>query len=297
MNVAVLGANGYVGQHIIYYLVEQKGYHVTGFDLQDSYIGSHKISYHRLDITDRAQFDEVDMEFDAVYFFSALTGTEVAFDRYVHFIRVNEIGLLNLLDKIRHCDKKAKVIFPSTRLVYKGVEGAALNEDAEKEFKTLYASSKYNGELYLEMYRNMYGIDYNVFRVSVPYGNELHTKMSYGTLSFFIQRALDKDPIILYGDGTLQRTFTHIMDVCRQMIEVSEMPGSGGLCFNVDGETYSLRDVAEVVAKKYDATIEYIEWPGNSWKLESGHTVFDCSRIRSFLPQTLAHNLKDWVNN
>lgn len=297
MKIAVLGANGYVGQHIVHYLVEMQGHDVTGFDLQDHFIGRHSIAYQRLDITDREQLAATSLDFDALYFFSALTGTEIAFDRYPAYINVNELGLLNVLDRIRHSEKKPKVIFPGTRLVYKGVEGALLHEDAEKEFKTLYASTKYNGELYLEMYRNVYGIDYNVFRVSVPYGNILDTNFSYGTLTFFIQQATQGKPITLYGDGSLTRTFTHIMDVCRQMILVSEMPGSGGKVFNVDGEAFSLREVAEVVAQKYGGSIECIDWPGNSLKLESGHTVFDCSRIREYLPQTTTNTLKGWVNS
>ena len=69
------------------------------------------------------------------------------------------IGLLNLLDHLKTLEHKPKIIFPSTRLVYKGKIGIDLTESSEKEFKTIYASSKYNGELYLNMYHNLYNIN------------------------------------------------------------------------------------------------------------------------------------------
>ncbi len=297
MNVAVFGANGYVGQHIVHYLGAHKQHQITGFGLEERYIGPHHIAYRKLDIGERSQFEEVAMDFDFIYMFSALTGTEVAFDRYPDFVRVNELGLLNLLDWVRRADKKAKVIFPSTRLVYKGKEDTTLDEDAEKEFKSIYAATKYISEQYLWMYRNLYGVDYCVFRVSVPYGNELSTRMSYGTLSFFIQQVLEGKPITLYGDGSLRRTFTHIMDVCRQMIEGGEMAASSGEVYNVDGEDFSLREVAEVVVKKYGGSMTDIGWPGNSLALESGHTVFNCDKIRRLLPQPLEHSLKAWMGS
>ncbi len=296
MKVVVFGANGYVGQHVVAYLVEELGHDVTGLDLQDAFKGDHKIKYQRADITDKTQMDTLPVNYDFIYFFAGLTGTEITFDKYEKYIDVNEKGLLNLLDRIRHSDARPKIIFPSTRLVYKGVEGARLNEQAEKKIKSLYASTKYNGELYLEMYRNLYGIDYSVFRVSVPYGNTLSTPWSYGTLSAFIQQAMNNRVITLYGDGSLTRTFTHITDVCRQMILAGEQKETGGECYNVDGEAFSLKEVAEVVIQKYGGDIQCIDWPGKSLALESGHTVFDCSKIQAVLPQTLTHSLAAWVN-
>src|SRR5690606_18112144 len=96
------------------------------------------------------------------------------------FVNVNEIGLLHLLNHLSRFARMPKIVFPSTRLVYKGVKGTPLAEEAEKEFKTVYASSKYNGEQYLRMHSNLFGLDYTVFRVCVPYANLTARALSYG---------------------------------------------------------------------------------------------------------------------
>lgn len=282
---------------MVHTLMWQKESSVTGFDLQDAYAGSDHITYKRLDITDKAQVQTLEEGFDTIYYFTGLTGTDISFERYELFVNVNEMGLLHLLQHLRGFNKRPKIVFPSTRLVYKGVENKPLAEDDEKEFKTIYASSKYNGEQYLEMYRNLFGFDYSVFRVCVPYANIVAGALSYGTVGFFLAKAQKGEPISLFGDGELKRTFTHVMDICRQILLVSGMPESSGRVFNIDGETYSLKEVATLIARKYNVPLQFVPWPEKALKLESGDTIFDGTRIRSLLPQTITSSLQKWIQD
>jgi UDP-glucose 4-epimerase len=296
MKVAIFGANGYVGRHLVHYISSKTSWHVTAFDLQEKFTGLEDIEYFSLDISDKSQISKCG-NFDQVYFLAALSGTATSFQNYADFIRINEVGLINILDHFNKSRVRPKIIFPSTRLIYKGTEGVALSEDAEKECKTIYASSKYNGELYLKMYRNLYGLDYTVFRICVPYGHVVDGQMSYGTVGFFLGKANSGKPIILYGNGCLKRTFTHILDVCHQMVRTSSLPESSGECFNIDGETYSLLDVAQMISKKFDVPVQFTEWPVVDLKLESGDTIFNATKIKSILPFTLTHSLATWIRN
>ncbi|TCZ73131.1 NAD-dependent epimerase/dehydratase family protein [Flaviaesturariibacter aridisoli] len=294
--VAVFGSNGYLGQHMVHYLLREKGAVVTGFDLADAYAGSDSIAYRRMDITKPADVQTLEEGFDTIYYFTGLTGTDISFDRYELFVSVNELGLLHLLQHLRGMEKKPKIVFPSTRLVYKGAEGKPLAEDDEKEFKTIYASSKYNGEQYLAMYRNLFGLDYTVFRVCVPYANLVAGALSYGTVGFFLGKAQNGEAISLFGDGGLKRTFTHVWDICRQVVEVSALPESSGCVFNTDGETFSLKEAAGLIAGKYGVELRYVPWPEKALQLESGDTIFDGSRIRSLFPNTLTFSLQEWIH-
>lgn len=296
MKAAVFGCNGYLGQHLVHYLLHEKSNEVAGFDIGDSFQGSDEIAYLRLDVTDKGAFDQLLEGFDTIYYLTGLTGTDVSLDRFEQFIDVNELGLLRLLQRVSNFSWKPKIVFPSTRLVYKGVEGVALAEEAEKEFKTIYASSKFNGEQYLQMHRNLFGIDYTVFRICVPYANLVASGQSYGTVGFFLAKARNGEDISLFGDGALRRTFTHVWDVCRQMVEVASMPETSGGTYNIDGEDLSLKEVASAIAAKHDVGLSFLPWPEISWKLESGDTVFDASRIRALFPHTLTYSLKKWLN-
>lgn len=293
--IAVFGCNGYLGQNLVKYLIDDKNSIVVGFDLNQEYSGDSAITYKKIDVTSRIDINGFEEGFDTIYYFSGLTGTDISIERYDSFINVNEIGFLNLLNRIQSFSKKPKIIFPSTRLVYKGIDGVPLCEDAEKEFKTIYASSKYNGEKYLAMHKNLFELDYTVFRIGVPYGNLVANAMSYGTVGFFLGKAQKGEDISIYGDGGARRTFTHVWDICRQIVEVAALPASNGQVFNIDGENLSLRETATLIAKKYSVNLHFTAWPKYTLKFESGDTIFNSNRIRAILPETCTFRLDKWI--
>ena len=293
--IAILGANGYLGSHVCNALVEQ-GHSVTAYgtsELPNPNIPE-EVPYVQFDICNKNSFS-LDHSFDFVYLFSGLTGTNVSFKNYRAFVEVNEIGLLNVLDKLTELAVKPRIIFPSTRLVYEGSDDA-LSEEATKEAKTIYAANKLNCERLLKVYHDMAQIPYTIFRICVPFGNVLDENYSYGTMGFFLGKAKKGEPITLFGDGSLKRTFTHVSDLCHQLIEASMNPLSINECYNTAGETFSLLEAATLVASKYTVPIEFVPWPEEALKIESGHTVFDSSKIEQILSNPLKEQLHEWIH-
>ena len=256
----------------------------------------HQPYYKKINITDPLSVAEIDFNVDYIFMFAGITGTFVGFDQYQAFNSINEIGLLNLLDAIRKSEYRPKIVFPSTRLVYKGVD-KALSEEDEKETKTIYASNKLACESYLRAYQNSFGIPYTIFRVCIPYGNLLSTDYSFGTVGFFIKQAKNGKDITLYGGGEIKRTFTHIEDLCNQIVEGAFHPDSNGQTFNVGGETLSLREAAAIIAHKYGVNIVDVPWPDKDLKIESSHTYFDDKKIKSLLHLESYKKLVDFTND
>ena len=296
MKAFIFGGNGYLGKHLAFYLFNNN-YDVTVFDIGEIFCENFKIKYVKFNINDTNSIKNLIFDCDLLFSFIGLTGTEISFSNYKQFIDVNEIGLLNLLDHLKTLEHKPKIIFPSTRLVYKGKIGIDLTESSEKEFKTIYASSKYNGELYLNMYHNLYNINYTIFRICIPYGNIFNNKFSYGTIGFFLESAKVNQKITLFGDGHLKRTFTHVLDICDQILKVSIMNESDLECYNIHGETFSLYEIAKLIAIQMNSEIENLDWPTNSLKLESGDTIFDSTKIRILYPFNLKYAFSNWLIN
>lgn len=290
----VLGANGYLGLHLAHY-INNYGIETEALDSVLKETGS-VVRCKKANILDIFDLQQIDWNVDYVFHFAGLTGTYNGFDEYPEYIKVNETGLLNVLTSIRNSPYRPHLIFPSTRLVYKGSERPIL-EDAPKEAKTVYAANKIANELLIEAYRNAFNIDYTIFRICVPYGNIFGTNYSYGTIGFFIDQARKHGLIKLYGDGSLRRTFTHVQDVCNQIITVSLKEISKGEIYNIAGENYSLKEVALLIAQKYGAKVEFTNWPEMDLKIESGHTVFDSQKIDTVLRNSLSTRFSRWVNN
>ena len=179
--------------------------------------------------------------------------------------------------KIAPLGKNApKVIFPSSRLVYKGSD-MPLAEDAPKEAKTVYAANKIACELYLEAYHNRFGIPYDVIRICVPYGNIISSDYSYGTVGFFMREIAAGRPIPLFGGGKQGRTFTHVEDICAavELLMASDEDG----VFNVGGENLSLYEAALKVVGGDAAKVRAVDWPPEALLIESGGTMFDSTKL------------------
>jgi len=296
--VCVMGANGYLGRHIAQSLAQQP-------DLNSLYLCDHqpesidhREQYTQVDIRDAKAVDSVVQGCDYVFYFAGLTGTTQGFAAFRDFVEINEIGLLNLLNICRTQSHKPKVIFPSTRLVYKGKKDVALKEDDEKEFKTIYSLNKYVGEQYLRIYADCFGVKYTVFRICVPYGTLLPGSLSYGTLSHFVSQSKDTGEVVVFGDGKQKRTFVHIGDLVHILLTASFSPLTDNGIFNIGGaDILTIRYVAERIAYKYGVPIRSAPWPELAAKIESGDTIFDSSKLDSLLNVQYHSSLEKWIEN
>ena len=215
--------------------------------------------------------------YSAILFFAGMTGTEKSFTAAERFLDVNEQGLLNLLVRLVPLGAHApKVIFPSSRLVYRGSD-SPLIEDAPKEAKTVYAANKLACEYLLQAYHVRYGLPYSVVRICVPYGSLVSSDYSYGTIGFFMKQAEEGGPITLYGDGKIRRTFTHVGDIAEAVYRLSQSGATG--TFNIGGTTYSLGEVAQMIANRKGVEVKFIPWPDLAFLLESGTTFFDATKL------------------
>ncbi|MCP4151748.1 MAG: NAD(P)-dependent oxidoreductase [bacterium] len=292
--IIILGANGYIGRHLAK-LLHEDGISMKLYDIQPESADPETADYYApLDILDKNAMAKIDWEVNRIFVMSGKTGTTVGFKQYEEFIAVNEIGILNLLDILKKTGSKARIIFPSSRLVYKGQRNRHIKEEDEKEFKTVYALNKYASENYLKMYNRAFGIDYTVLRVCVPYGNLLGD-YSYGTMGFLLGRAKKGENIPLYGDGTQRRTFTHVYDICRAIINAAFHEGTKNETYNIGGDHLSLLELAHMVAQKYGVAVVFSKWPDLDHAIESGDTMFDSSKLDDKLNHRRQYKITDWL--
>lgn len=284
MKSIVFGASGYLGRHLAFALKES-GHEINLPLAPDS---------TRLDLLNKNLLSQVNFDVDAVFMFAGATGTAISFDQYTKFILANELSLLNVLDAIRQSPFRPRIVFPSTRLVYRGAE-FSLPESGPKDFKTPYSVNKIACEHYLHVYSAAFDIPFTIVRISVPYGNQLDGDYSYGTVGSFINQAKNSGIIKLYGGGDVRRTFSHINDLCRIITVASVSSSAINKTYNMPGEDFSLRESATLIAEKFGATVREADWPDLDARIESGNTVFDSTQIEHTLSENIRHNFIDWV--
>lgn len=294
MKITIIGANSYIARNLIYVLKENyKSVQLRLYDYSEKQLDGH-LEYDSINILEQKSVSTIDLDSDLIYFFVGKTGSINGFTEYEEFIKINEIGLMNVLREYVAQKSKAKFIFPSTRLVYKGRKGI-LKESAEKEFKTIYAMNKYACENYLKQYNDVFGLKYCILRICVPYGTMIKNASSYGTAEFMIKKAEKGENITLYGNGNVRRTITYMGDLCNVLVKAGLNDNCINDIYNVGGEDYSLKEMANLIAKKYQVEVEYLEWPEIALKIESGDTVFDSSKIEKFLQERPQKKFAEWI--
>lgn len=297
MKALVIGSNGYLGRHIVK-AARDAGWSVETSDIQDvSWDGDP--GYLRCDVRVKQDLSRLNWRVDVVLLFTGMSGTTAGFEQYEDYIDINEKGLVGVLEHVRAVKPVCpKVVFPSSRLVYRGIKGRPLKEDAESDSLTMYAVNKRAAEMYLEMYRRIFGVRYTVFRICVPYANLFDQSYSYGTTGFFLRNARAGKNIPVYGDGSQRRTFSHVEDVCRQIVLAAGKPESDGRVFNVAGsDDLSIAEAAGLVADRFGVRLRHIDWPELDRLCESGDTIFDGSAIRQLTGYECQHKFQDWVGS
>lgn len=291
--ITIIGANSYIARNMIHLLRNhQDQYELFLYDIQNRHFDAEE-TYECVNVLLEEDLNRVRLDVDAVYLFSGITGSEAGFKNYRSFVEINELPLLGLLNLYRKKESEAKLIFPSTRLVYQGSD-ELLSESGTKRCNSVYAINKYACEQYLELYQKAFDIRYAIFRICVPYGTLVVGASSYGTAEFMQKQAASEGCITLYGDGSVRRTVTHIEDLCKILI-------AGGLneyclndVYNIGGENYSLLDMARTIARYQKVDIQTIPWPQLAGRIESGSTVFDSGKLDHILHPHYQHTFEKW---
>jgi len=298
----VLGANGYLGRNLCYHLLGE-GYQVLAVGRQEAfaledYSNKSNFQYLQADLVKSHQVLQIAFNFaDVVYMLAGKTGTLDGFECYEEYIESNEVALLNVLGAYRAQKANARIVFPSTRLVYQGSQEPLL-ESAAKNPKTIYAINKLACEQYLHSYSTAYGIPYTVMRICVPYGSLVEGQYSYGTIGAMLRQSTESKKITLFGDGSQKRTFTHMQDICQLFEKIWHIKDSNWEILNIGGSDHlSMEQVAQYFSTRFDALIEYQAWPADYWAIESGSTVFDDQRLQAMCPHQYSHHLPSFIDN
>jgi nucleoside-diphosphate-sugar epimerase len=128
------------------------------------------------------------------------------------YIDTNVTGTLNLLQFARQ-RSIPKFVLASTSSLYGALNPRPFLEDADTDHPlSPYAASKKGAEVLSFTYHYLYGLDVTVLRYFTVYGPAGRPDMS---IFRFIQWISEGRPVIVYGDGSMERDFTFVEDIAR----------------------------------------------------------------------------------
>lgn len=186
---------------------------------------------------------------------------------------VNVEGTKNILEFARREDI-SKVIFASSAGVYGEIKEKPITETHPIDPLNLYSKTKVEGENLCKRYSEDYSLNTMVIRISNIYGSGFQVKSNLTVIPLFILRALQNQPLTVYGDGEQTRDFVHVGDVVQGYRKAFECSGSGFNVYNLgSGEMTSVNELADVIVELmedlYDRDVEVKHVQNPEWRNEA----------------------------
>lgn len=229
MTAVVVGANGFLGRHLILNLLG-KG------------IKPVAVVHHRSDqipdgveIISVSRISEIKTPVETVYFAAG------SYDQPFAEIYRSQVVLLK---KISEMFPAAVLVYTSSVAVYGRYRGT-VKEDSPFNQPDLYGMAKLAGEFVAAGHPQ-----HRIVRLASLYGVGVKPDLFIAAI---VRDARTKKTITLAGKGERIRNFIHVRDAAELMVRAAQSPYSGVL-LGTGRKSYTLREFAEMVAEKVPGT-------------------------------------------
>lgn len=169
---------------------------------------------------------------------------------------VNVVGTVRLAEAARRAGVRHVVHTSSGGAVYGVPPTYPTSEDVRVDPASPYAASKVAGEIYLNMFRNLYGLECSHIAPANVYGPRQNPHGEAGVVAIFTRALLAGEPTRIFGDGSDTRDYVFVDDVVDAFMKASGTAG-GGQRFNIGtGVETSVRKLHSVIAAAVGALDE-----------------------------------------
>jgi UDP-glucose 4-epimerase len=169
---------------------------------------------------------------------------------------VNVVGTVRLAEAARRAGVRKIVHTSSGGSIYGTPPTYPTSEAAPVDPASPYAAGKYAGEVYLNMFRNLYGLECSHVAPSNVYGPRQDPHGEAGVVAIFARALLSGRPTKIFGDGSDTRDYVFAGDVVDAFVKAAGEAG-GGQRFNIGtGVETSVRQLHSAIAKAAGAPDE-----------------------------------------
>jgi CDP-paratose 2-epimerase len=239
------------------------------------------------DIRDAKLLSKAARDVDVIFHLAAQVAVTTSLTDPREDFAVNIGGTLNVLEAARR--SRTPVIFASTNKVYGDLidiplelvgdaygprDGAigrsGIDEARPLDFHTPYGCSKGAADQYVLDYARSYGLPTCVLRMSCIYGPHQMGTEDQGWVAHFLIRALQNQPISIYGDGRQVRDILYVDDAVDAYVSAYRRVGQvAGRAFNLGGGPSNAVSLVQLVAQIEHVlgrrvALEFADWrPGD----------------------------------
>jgi UDP-glucose 4-epimerase len=285
--ILVTGGLGFVGSNLVDMLCEL-GHNVYVIDDLSSESSSmdymNKKAIYIFDkiqnIRNHFSTSQTKIRFDKVFHLAAEARIQPSFDRPTDYFNSNALGTSELMEYVRET-KSGILVYATTS-----------SKNHGSNYITPYTFYKVVGEGILKTYAKCFNIKcamatfYNVYGPREPKVGEWAT-----VVAKFGRQWVEGDHLTVVGDGSQSRDFTHVEDICKGLIVISNGDWKAENFDLGRGMPITILDVAKAYVDKDLHRIDFIPLRKN----EGIHTESDWQTTENLIGWRATHNLLDYI--
>lgn len=314
MRFLITGGAGFIGSHLAERLLARGDRVILLDNLSTGSMenvrhlkSSPQMEYHLDNIENRQLVAELVDDADVIVHLAAAVGVKLIVESPVRTIETNVNGTQLILEAA--CKKRKLVLTASTSEVYGKNTCVPFREDADlvlgptTKGRWSYAASKALDEFLALSYWKEKKLPVIVVRLFNTVGPRQTGR--YGmVLPNFVKKALDNEPIQVYGNGKQSRCFCDVRDTVEGLIRLMDSDLAVGEVVNVGNtEEISIEGLAERVKERTNSSsrIEFLPYdqayePGFEDMMRRVPCVDKLHALTGFRPQTSLNEIIDRVS-
>jgi len=296
MKILVTGGAGFIGSHIVEYLV-QRGDSVTVVDnlntgkIENLKSVFKKINFAQIDIRDFKVLKNLMENIDGIFHQAAMASVQDSFRIPEKFHDVNVNGTENIFKIAKEFG--IKVVYASSSSVYGDTSILPTTESGEKRPINPYAKTKLEKDKLAEQYakNGLKVIGLRYFNVFGP----RQSKEYAGVIKLFLERIQQGLPPLVNGDGLQIRDFVYVDDAVNANILSMESDIDFEF-FNIGtNSTISVLDLANIIIKFSGLKLKPIHQSAVPGDVKA--TQADITKAKMMLKWKPTTDLKDWLKS
>jgi UDP-glucose 4-epimerase len=295
MNFIVTGGAGFIGSHMVEYLVE-KNHFVTVIDnfhtakLENLSRFKNKIEILNMNILNYEKLRSVVKNIDGVFHEAALTLVQESFTKQKEYHDVNVTGTENIFKLAKEFG--FKVVYASSSSVYGNTKKVPIKEDTERKPLNPYGNTKLDDEYLAEKYSKV-GVSIIGLRYFNVYGPRQNVAYA-GVITKFLENIANSKAPVINGNGLQVRDFVYVGDVVKANLMAMESKVNFAFVNIGTGTALSINDLADIIIKASGLAIKPVHGPPLEGDVMASQA--DVSLAKKLLGWKAETKLEDWLN-
>lgn len=258
-SILVTGGAGFIGSHLVDHLILEEPESLVVVDNlflgKDENLNDARNNFPDLKIyhSDISQIDEmksiIEREGIDVVFNLAVIPLPASLENPAWTFTHNNNMTLAMCELARDGCYNSLIHFSSSEAYGNSISGP-MDENHPLNGTTPYAASKAACDLLILSYISTFGIDASIIRPFNNYGPRQNEKSYAGLIPITIQRILQGEPPIIYGDGKQTRDYLYVTDTVKAAIKIYNNPNTRGRVLNIaSGREVSIVYLVKLIAE------------------------------------------------